>query len=90
MKIRTKLTFQFISIVALIFIFSSSAIYYFSAEYRKDDFYKRLQDKAENVAKLLIQVDEIDAELLRKIETDNPVSLPREKIIIYNYKVIIY
>ena len=86
MKIRTKLTFQFISIVALIFIFSSSAIYYFSAEYRKDDFYKRLQDKAENVAKLLIQVDEIDAELLRKIETDNPVSLPREKIIIYNYK----
>jgi signal transduction histidine kinase len=61
-------------------------IYVFSADYRKEDFYGRLLNKANNTAKLLIEVDEVDVALLRRIEQDNPVSLPNEKIVIYNYK----
>ncbi len=86
MQIRKKLTLQFISIVAVITLLSSLAVYFFSADYRKDDFYNRLSNKANNTAKLLISVEEVDANLLRKIERDNPTSLPQEKIIIYNYK----
>jgi signal transduction histidine kinase len=86
MNIRSKLTLRFISITAVIILFGSISIYIFSADYRKDDFYNRLQNKGTNTAKLLIEVDEVDVNLLRKIERDNPVSLPEEKIIIYNFK----
>jgi len=86
MQIRTRLTLQFISIVAITLVMASLAIYFFSAGHRKEDFYGRLHDKATNTAKLLIQFDEVDIELLKKIEADNPVSLPKEKIIIVDYK----
>ena len=86
MQIRRKLTYQFLAIVATIMFLSSIAIYYFSANYRKADFYTRLMIKAINTARLLIEVDEVDAKLLAKIDKNNPISLPKEKIIIINYK----
>jgi signal transduction histidine kinase len=86
MKIRTRLTIQFLILGGIITILSSLSIYYFSAIYRKDDFYNRLESKANMTARLLIEVDEIDVTLLHKIEKDNPLSLPNEKIIIYNNK----
>ncbi len=67
-------------------IIASAAIYLSSARFRKDDFSTRLENKAKITAKLLIEVKEIDANLLRRIEKDNPVNLPKEKIIIYNYE----
>lgn len=86
MNIRMLLTLRFIFIVAIIIFMASVLIYFFSASYRKDEFYNRLQNRANNTAKLLIEVDEVDINLLRKIEKDNPVSLPNERIIIYNYQ----
>ncbi len=67
-------------------IVASAAIYISSARFRKDDFSTRLENKAKITAKLLIEVKEIDARLLRRIEKDNPVNLPKEKIIIYNFE----
>jgi signal transduction histidine kinase len=86
MQIRTKLTLRFILVVAAIQLFGSLAIYFFSADYRRELFYDRLKNKANSTAKLLMAVEEIDASLLKKMETDNPVSLPYEKINIYNYR----
>lgn len=86
MQIRDKLTFLFLLIVALIMGVSSLAIYYLSAQYRREEFYERIENKARNVAKLLIEVEEVDAELLRKIEDNNPVSLPSEEITIFDYQ----
>ena len=86
MKIRIRLTLLFIVIVAIIITLASISIYYSSADYRKDDFYNRLMNKAISTAKLLIEVEEVNATLLRRIERDNPLSLPNEKIIIYNFK----
>src|SRR6218665_3013837 len=85
MNIRTRLTLRFILSVAIIMIMSLVLIYIFSADYRTEDFYTRLHNKANNTAKLLIEVDEVDINLLRKIERDNPVSLPNEKIIVYDF-----
>lgn len=51
-----------------------------------EEFYDRMDSKAKLVAQMLIDIDEIDTELLRKIERNNPLSLPNEKIIIYDYK----
>jgi signal transduction histidine kinase len=86
MKIRQKLTLQFSLMAGVIMLLFSVTVYFASAEYRRDDFYQRLESRAYSTARLLIEVDEIDADLLNKIEEDNPISLPDEKIIILNYK----
>lgn len=85
MKIRNKLTYQFIAIVAIILSLFSLSIYYFSKTYRIEDYYSRLRNRASNIANILIDVEEIDTELLAKIEKDNPASLPNEKIIVYSF-----
>lgn len=86
MQIRDKLTLLFLTIVALILGASSIAIYYSSAQYRREEFYDRIESKARNVAKLLIEVDEVDVDLLAKIEQNNPISLAEEQIIIFDYQ----
>jgi signal transduction histidine kinase len=86
MKIRYKLTLLFILIVAIILVAASLSIYFFSANYRIEDFYNRLHSKASNTAQLLIQIEEVSPELLEKMERNNPYSLPNERITIYNFK----
>jgi signal transduction histidine kinase len=86
MEIRKKLTYQFIAIVALILFISSLAIYISFSRSRKEEFYSRLANKTMLVAQMLINIEEIDADLLRKIEKNNPLSLPNEKIIIFDYQ----
>lgn len=86
MNIRTRLTLLFIVIVAVINILASLSIYFFSADYREDSFYNRLSSRANNTAKLLLEVDEVDADLLRRIERNNPMSLSNERISIFNYR----
>ncbi len=86
MNIRSRLTLQFLIIAAVIMILSSVATYLLSTHYRQVDFYERLQKKANNTAKLLIEVEGVDAALLRRIEKNNPVSLPNEKIIILDFR----
>jgi signal transduction histidine kinase len=86
MEIRKKLLYQFIAIVALILLLSCLAIYFSFSGTRREEFYDRLGSKAKMVAQMLIEIDEINAELLKRIEKNNPVSLPNEKIIIYDYQ----
>ena len=86
MEIRKKLLYQFIGIVAMILLLSSLSVYISFSGGRKEEFYDRLGSKAKMVAQMLIDIDEIDAELLKRIEKNNPVSLPNEKIIIYDYQ----
>jgi signal transduction histidine kinase len=84
MEIRKRLSYQFIAIFALLLFLASLTIYLSFSSTRKADFYDRLGRKATLVAQMLIEFDEIDAELLKKIESNNPLSLPNEKIVIYD------
>lgn len=86
MSIRVRLIILFVSIVALISMASSLAIYFFSSDYREDDFYRRMENKGKITARLLIEVDEVNEDVLRRIEKDNPISLSNEKIIIYDFR----
>ena len=86
MEIRKKLTLQFVAIVALILFLAYLGIYISFSSTRKRDFFDRLGSKATMVAQMLIEIDEIDEELLKRIESNNPLSLPNEKIIIYDYQ----
>jgi len=84
MRIRLKLALRFTLIVASILTVFALTVYYFSSSYREQEFYSRLDEKAKNAAKLLIEVDEVSHDLLKIIDK-NTASLPEEKVIIYNY-----
>jgi signal transduction histidine kinase len=85
MQIRTRLTLQFLLIGGIIMIIASVAIYFSSANFRREDFYNRLRDKARSTANLLFNASEVDANRVLRIENDNPVYLQNEKIIIINF-----
>jgi signal transduction histidine kinase len=84
MKIRAKLTLIFFSIVILVLTTVSLSIYFFSANYQELDFHRRLKNRATNVAKVLLEVKEVDADLLKRMEQNNPASLPNQYVIIYD------
>lgn len=86
MEIRKRLSLQFIFIVALILLLSYLAIYVSFSGSRREDFFDRLSSRARMTAQMLFEIEEIDAELLKRIETNNPMSLPNERIIIYDYE----
>ncbi|CAN5913478.1 HAMP domain-containing sensor histidine kinase [soil metagenome] len=85
MQIRTRLTLQFVGIVAVIVLISHLAIYFSSAYYRENQFYDRLRDKANTTAELLIKVDAVNTELLKIIDQNKKDVLYKENVTIYNY-----
>lgn len=85
MTIRTRLALQFLLLASLILGGAFVVVYVLSADYREEEFIMRLKDRGTNTAKLLIQVDEVDEQLLAKIEGDNPVRLPEEAILIFDH-----
>ncbi|MFN3403852.1 MAG: sensor histidine kinase [Cytophagaceae bacterium] len=84
MQIRSRLTFQFMAIVALLLLLFSSAIYYLSALHRYNDFEDRLKERALNTAKLLLEVDEIDESLLKTLRRKYLQTLPSEFVRVYS------
>jgi len=86
MNIRTRLTLIFFCLVIVVLTAVSISIYFFSANARRQDFYRRLQNRAINTTKILTEVNEVNARLLRRIEQNNPASLPNQYIAIYNSK----
>ena len=85
MSLRNRLTLQFGLLASLVLGVASIAIFLLSSDYRKDEFSQRLISRGENMAKLLIQIEEVDENLLNIIERDNPVRLPEEEILIFNF-----
>lgn len=83
MNIRTRLTLQFTLMVSAIFLIAFLMIYYLRWEYVKQDFYKRLENKALTTAKLLISVEEVDANLLKKIDQTNQDVFFNENLAVY-------
>lgn len=83
MKIRNKITIRFTFVVIAILGTFSVSIYFLSADYRQEQFFSRLKDRALTTAKLLLDVSEVDSNLLKIIDK-NTVVLLEEKVEIYN------
>ncbi|HPH82444.1 MAG TPA: histidine kinase dimerization/phospho-acceptor domain-containing protein, partial [Flavobacteriales bacterium] len=67
----------------MILILVSLFTYYLSSEFRKEEFFERLSKKAQTTARLLIEIDEIDLDLLKIIDRSDFGTLPEEAIYIY-------
>jgi len=94
MNIKTRLSIQFTLLVFGILIFFSLLAYYFSYSSQLSKFRDDLLVKAQNTAILLINVEEVDSTLLKKIHQTTQ-SLEQEEIaltdsnnkVIYSYKI---
>jgi len=83
MNIKTKLSLQFTLLVVGILLFFSFLIYYFSYTSRSARFRDNLLVQAQNTAILLINVEEVDSTLLRKIQNTTRL-LEQQEIVITN------
>ncbi|MCC6724282.1 MAG: HAMP domain-containing protein [Saprospiraceae bacterium] len=84
MNIHTKLTLRFSLITASILVLFSLAVYLFSANFRREEFYQRLESRALTTATLLVTVDEVDKNLLRIIDDNSVPALPDEQVLAYD------
>jgi two-component system sensor histidine kinase ArlS len=84
MKIKDRLTLQFTGLVGLILLVFCCTIIYIAEYQREKDFNNKLREKALNTVRLLIEVDEIDVELLKKLRRDYFLSLSEEFVRVYD------
>lgn len=84
MKIKDRIALQFTIIVASILIVFSALVYSTSANYRKEEFFERLKDKARTTARFLTKVKEIDMNLLKIIDRNTISAMIDEKVLIFD------
>ncbi len=84
MKIRTKLTLIFLTIVTLLLGFFCTAIYLESEIYRKNEYEIRLKQEALTVANAIFKKEKISVELLNQMLKSKMTVLNQENIEIYN------
>ena len=84
MTIRRKLSFIISGLLTVLFLFASAIILYMDAEFREEEFKKRLEEKALTSVKLLIDVKEVDKTLLKIIDQNTVHKLFNEKTLIFD------
>jgi signal transduction histidine kinase len=83
MQIRTRLTLQFIIVVSLIIALSFGIIYYSSSVYRHNEFYQRLESKANATLAMFLNDKKLDPALLILFYRGQKDKLQRENIKIF-------
>ncbi len=81
-KIRSALLFS--ALMAFILLASYIVIYALYANFKKDEFFLRLEQKAWTTYKLLIDIKEIDHNLLQVIDKNSINALYDEKVLIFD------
>jgi signal transduction histidine kinase len=83
-QLRSSLTILFAGITGCILLICSLAIYLLSAQFREHDFEDRLTKKIDATARLYVDIEEVDARLLRIIQQQELGKLPNEQIQIFS------
>lgn len=83
MNIRTRLTLLFTILVGSILMVFCLAIYYFYDQYREQQFFSYLKDRAQTITRLIEDVEGIGTNI-KKIEQSNNAILLGEEVTIYN------
>lgn len=79
MKTRTKVALLFVSLNLLIIVLFGLAIYYFLDIYSYEDFYKRLETRANIAARYNLELDTTQARVLRSIREQHLEVLQGER-----------
>ncbi len=84
MKIRSRITLLFTVVVTSILLIVCSSIYYFSGLNRQKDFRKRLHNRALTTVGLLVKVEGIDSNMLRRIDETSVITIKNKSVVVYN------
>ena len=84
MKIKTRLTINFLMLTIAIMIFFSGCVYLFYLRHRREDFSIRLKNKAINTATLFISVKGINPQLMKIIDDKTVTNMNDVTVIILN------
>ena len=79
MKIKYKLAFTYTGITAVVLIILSLFIYYFFAAYTKDDFFNRLYERAQIIAQMHLEEEEVSTQIYEETTKMHLQSLPLEQ-----------
>ncbi|MFN3530851.1 MAG: sensor histidine kinase [Bacteroidia bacterium] len=86
MQIRSRLTYQFVAIVAFIQMLASVAVYLNTSDYRERSYYEQLKASAMNRTVLLMELEGLEPERLDELRELGASSLIDEHFFIYNFK----
>lgn len=84
MKIKYRIAILYTVLVTLILFFVCASIYYFSNLNREIDFRRRIRNRALSTISLLVKVEGINRELLKRIDENTLISLRQKSVIIYD------
>jgi len=86
MNIRTRLALRFSTIVATILTIFCIGVYSLSENYRREEFFSRLESRGITTARLLVTVNEVNMDLLRIIDKNSIHALYQEKVLVFDTK----
>ncbi|MDO8367886.1 MAG: HAMP domain-containing sensor histidine kinase [Saprospiraceae bacterium] len=84
MNIRSKLALRFTAIVATILTVFCIGVYSLSEDYRREEFFSRLESRGLTTARLFLTVKEVDKDLLRIIDKNSIYALYQEKVLVFD------
>jgi signal transduction histidine kinase len=84
MNLRVRFAFWFAAFVAVILSVTFAVIYFQSAEFREEEFFERLEQKARTTQRLWFDVQEIDSSLLKIIDRNTLTALNQERVLIFD------
>lgn len=84
MNLRIRFAFWFALIVAIVLSVTFAIIYAQSAEFRKEEFFERLEQKARTTQRMWFDVQEIDSTLLKIIDRNTLTSLYDERVFMFD------
>ena len=84
MRIRRKISLVFTLLTSLVLLCSFAFIYYLSYQYTQDEFFLRLQEKAEFTTQKYFEADELNRTIYEEIIEKNTKSIPEALEIVLN------
>ena len=86
MKLRRKISLTFTAMTSVVLLCSFSFVYLLTQHYTKNDFYNRLQEKADFTAQKYFEEDELSKQVYQEIMEKNAKSLPEAFEIVLDTK----
>lgn len=86
MKIKYKIALYYTLSAAFLLIAFATLAYYFSAQSRRAEYLDRLEYRARSIGSVIIENDQVQIGLLRKLDKTTFQDLYRETILVYSEK----
>ncbi|RYE13403.1 MAG: sensor histidine kinase, partial [Sphingobacteriaceae bacterium] len=91
MNLKQRFSLVFSCLFSVVLAAVMLTVYYLFADFREEEFFDRLAEKAETTARLLVDVKEINYDLQRTIDRNSVTRLYKEKTQVFDEnKKLIY